>query len=499
MTKKCVLAVSLLLYVCAAVSAQNTLVERYLSAANVSYTQKEYAKAFDYINYVFGQYTPETMPKNVEILAETIYYDYLIQIRDKQDTASFQKVKNKLSEYPTLSSDRITRLVRTINAQETQNSLWGPAPAPVATATTTETSSGTQTTVISPGYVSQDSVQYQIQLAKTKAELEALEKALAEAKSQNEKEKTERLTREQELLQAQQELYETALAENTQRDESTRKFFILSGSVILAFVLIIFCIVILVIRATARNSKKQQEQFEATLQLVSQMSRNPNERLSLGQFTDLYEQDGIKSAGSGKISGALPRPEMTDEEQRELKELAMQCEALGEQIDKVTGRKNNSKNVAEMVFKLAHEMQCSSYDSMLYFCASMVYDAGFLSVDPQIFLKDKLSDEEKYAIRGHVKHGASELNFIPEKYKKVFLDAAMMHHENMDGSGYPEGIKGGSIPLIARIIRVVESFISLISRRNYRGIFDKEAAINELKGNPGLYDQDVVKALDAIV
>lgn len=497
MTKKNVYAISLLVCLCGLIIAQNALVERYLSAANVSYTQKDYAKAFDYINYVFGQYTPETMPQNVEILAETIYYDYLIQIRDKQDTASFQKVKNKLSEYPTLSSDRITRLVRTINAQETQNSLWGPAPAPVATSTTD--SSGVQTTVTTQGYVSQDSVQYQVQLAKTKAELEALEKALAEAKAQNEQEKAERLTREQELLQAQKELYETALTENSERDESTRKFFILAGSVILGFVLIIFVIVLIVIRVTAKNSKKQQEQFEATLQLVSQMSRNPNERLSLGQFTDLYDQDGVKPAGQAKISGSLPRPEMTDEEQRELKDLALQCEALGEQIDKVTGRKNNSKNVAEMVFKLAHEMQCSSYDSMLYFCASMVYDAGFLSVDPQIFLKEKLSDDEKYEIRGHVKHGASELSFVPEKYRNVFLDAALMHHENMDGSGYPEGIKGSSIPLIARIIRVVESFISLISRRNYRGIFDKEAAINELKNNPGLYDKDVVRALDQIV
>lgn len=497
MTKKNVYAISLLVCLCGLIIAQNTLVERYLNAANVSYTQKDYAKAFDYINYVFGQYTPETMPQNVEILAETIYYDYLIQIRDKQDTASFQKVKNKLSEYPTLSSDRITRLVRTINAQETQNSLWGPAPAPVATSTTD--SSGVQTMVTTQGYVSQDSVQYQVQLAKTKAELEALEKALAEAKALNEQEKAERLTREQELLQAQKELYESALSENSERDESTRKFFILAGSVILGFVLIIFVIVLIVIRVTAKNSKKQQEQFEATLQLVSQMSRNPNERLSLGQFTDLYDQDGVKPAVQGKISGALPRPEMTDEEQRELKDLALQCEALGEQIDKVTGRKNNSKNVAEMVFKLAHEMQCSSYDSMLYFCASMVYDAGFLTVDPQIFLKEKLSDEEKYEIRGHVKHGASELTFVPEKYRKVFLEAALMHHENMDGTGYPEGIKGDDIPLIARILRVVESFISLISRRNYRGIFDKEAAINELKSNPGLYDKKVVHALDQIV
>ncbi len=497
MIKKCVCAIVLLLCLCSLAIAQNTLVGRYLEAANTSYSQKDYAKAFEYINYVFAQYTPETMPQNVEILAEVIYYDYLVQIRDKQDSSSFLKVKNKLSEFPVLSSERITRLIRTINAQETQNTLWGPSPTAVATTTTD--ASGTQTMVATPGYVTQDSVKYQVQLAKTEAELKALGKALEEAKAQNEQEKEERLLREQELLQAQKELYQTALSENSERDESTRQFFIIAASVILGFVLIIFIIVLIVIRVTAKNSKKQQEQFEATLQLVAQMSRNPQERLSLGQFTDLYDQTNTKGAVPSRVSGALPRPEMTDEEQRELKELAIQCEILGEQIDKVTGRKNNSKNVAEMVFKLAHELQCSSYDCMLYFCASMVYDVGFLSIDPQVFLKEKLSDQEKYDIRAHVKHGTSELGFIPEKYRKIFLEAATMHHENMDGSGYPEGIKGDAIPLIARIIRVVESFIALISRRNYRGIFDKEAAINELKTNPGLYDSNVVKALDQIV
>jgi len=74
-----------------------------------------------------------------------------------------------------------------------------------------------------------------------------------------------------------------------------------------------------------------------------------------------------------------------------------------------------------------------------------------------------------------------------------------MHHENIDGSGYPAGIQGEKIPLVARVIHVVESFIALISRRNYRGIFDKEAAIKELRARPNFYDQKIVDVLDSLV
>ena len=98
-----------------------------MTAANNSYCQKDYAKAFDYINYVYGQYTSENVPQNVEILAETIYYDYLQEIREKKDTDAFAKVKEKLLEYPTLSSERVNRLVRTLNTMETQDQQWGPS------------------------------------------------------------------------------------------------------------------------------------------------------------------------------------------------------------------------------------------------------------------------------------------------------------------------------------------------------------------------------------
>lgn len=55
-------------------------------------------------------------------------------------------------------------------------------------------------------------------------------------------------------------------------------------------------------------------------------------------------------------------------------------------------------------------------------------------------------------------------------------------------AGYPAGTPGDKIPEIARMIHVVETFISLISRRSYRAIFDKESAREELKNLPELYD-----------
>ena len=170
MTKKIGIILSLSLLVIFLGFSQSSLVERYLTAANNSYSQKEYAKAFDYINYVYGQYTSENVPQNVEILAETIYYDYLQEIREKKDTDAFAKVKEKLLEYPTLSSERVNRLVRTLNTMETQDQQWGPS-------------------VTNTNFTSKEAAEYQAKLARAQAQLEAVEKALAEAKQNNQKEK----------------------------------------------------------------------------------------------------------------------------------------------------------------------------------------------------------------------------------------------------------------------------------------------------------------------
>ena len=129
----------------------------------------------------------------------------------------------------------------------------------------------------------------------------------------------------------------------------------------------------------------------------------------------------------------------------------------------------------------------------------MIYDAGFLAIDPDLLSATSLNDEEKEAMKEHVNLAEKHLDFVPKKYWSVFEDAATKHHENIDGTGYPQGLKGDEIPQVARLIRVAESYVSLSSRRTYRDAMDKESAVNALKDQPGLYDLEVVEALDKIV
>ena len=479
MTKKIGVILFLSLLVLFLGFSQSALVERYLTAANNSYSQKDYAKAFDYINYVFGQYTSENVPQNVEILAETIYYDYLQEIRDKKDTDAFAKVKEKLLEYPTLSSERVNRLVRTLNTMETQDQQWGPSVS------------------VSSNFTSKEAAEYQAKLARAQAQLEAVEKALAEAKQNNQKDRAEALLKEQELLEKERNIYSDAIVKSNQTMKSNT---IMIAIIALCLVGIIIGGVVVIVSVTKKSEesvRRQQEQFEATLQMVAQLTRNQKEAVQIAQISDVYNSEFGES--SPRVTASLPDVELTDSEHQELKKLAAKCKEIGAKIDLYTSRKNNSKNVSEMVFKIANGLELNSYESMLYFCAAMVYDIGFLSVNSSLLTSESLTDEEKYQIRSHVNLGAEKIDFVPEKYRSVFLDAILMHHENMDGTGYPAGVQGDKIPLIARIIHVVESFIALISRRNYHGIFDKESAIKELRARPNFYDQKIVDVLDSLV
>ena len=191
--------------------------------------------------------------------------------------------------------------------------------------------------------------------------------------------------------------------------------------------------------------------------------------------------------------------ERIEAEIEELRVITNECRTIGARIDKITSRKNNSKNVAETVFKICNQMQMTQRDVMIYFCASLIYDIGFLSLREELLEKTQLTNEDKYIIRGHVEEGVYMINFIPEKYKATFREAILNHHENMDGSGYPAGLSGEQIPKIARMIHVVETFIALISHRSYRGIMDKEKAIEILRSEKEKYDQTIVDVLDEIL
>ena len=466
-----------------AFAVDDEIVTRYLTAANDQYSNGNYAKAFSYVNNVLSSYKEETIPENVDTLSEMVYYSYLNQIKNSKDTSAFNAVKEKLLEFPFVSSERINRIIKIINTYEAQDIAWGADPTkPAATA---DSSSGNSNPIL------RNTLELQLALEKVKNEaVDATQKVNDEYQKN--------------LLDTQKAAYESALAKATSNASETTgltdKVFFLAILALAGIMVILFIIVIINLMLNFNTSKKQNEKFEETLKVVSELVRMPAPGVSAPALPPTFNMDGeVRLIGSMVKDTGLPSGPTTDTEKKELSELAVKCREIGTQIDTVTGRKNNSKNVAEMIFKIAQEMGISQTDATLLFSVGMVYDIGFLEIDPKLLQANQLTDAQKHEIRNHVKQGLAQISFVPEKYLSVFADGIQMHHENMDGSGYPEGLQGARIPFIARLIHVTESFTALVSRRNYRNIYDKESAIDELRKKPGIYDPEIVDVLEKII
>ncbi len=125
--------------------------------------------------------------------------------------------------------------------------------------------------------------------------------------------------------------------------------------------------------------------------------------------------------------------------------------------------------------------------------AAVLHDIGKIGV-PELLLDKpgRLTDEEFAIIKSHPESGASIIESIPG-YDR-FIKGVLFHHEHWDGSGYPYGLSGGDIPLMARILAAADIYDAIISDRPYRrGMGHKEAltVLTYEKGrklDPGIAD-----------
>jgi len=126
--------------------------------------------------------------------------------------------------------------------------------------------------------------------------------------------------------------------------------------------------------------------------------------------------------------------------------------------------------------------------------AAVLHDVGKIGVRDDILLKKgKLNDEEFSEMKRHTIYGEEVLRYI--KYFKDIIPGVKFHHERFDGKGYPEGLIGEQIDVIARIIAVGDTFDAMTSDRPYRKALSKEVACAEIVNNSGSqFDPEVVKA-----
>jgi HD-GYP domain-containing protein (c-di-GMP phosphodiesterase class II) len=110
----------------------------------------------------------------------------------------------------------------------------------------------------------------------------------------------------------------------------------------------------------------------------------------------------------------------------------------------------------------------------------LLFDIGKLKLPPNLLTKPgKLTDEEYALVRKHVDYGVEILSQSSGIAERV-IDGVRHHHERHDGSGYPQGLKGGTIPIYARIVAIVDCFDAITSTRPFRAPISAHHAIRQM-------------------
>lgn len=156
--------------------------------------------------------------------------------------------------------------------------------------------------------------------------------------------------------------------------------------------------------------------------------------------------------------------------------------------------KIHSENVSKISRKIGEILNLDQELLREIEMAGLLHDIGKIAIDNTILNKpEKLTDSEYQTIKRHTEIGYHILKSVDE-YSNL-SDYALNHHERWDGAGYPRGIKGEEIPLVARIIAVADVYEAMTAERPYRKTMSKQEAMDELIRCSGTqFDPDIIQA-----
>ena len=175
-------------------------------------------------------------------------------------------------------------------------------------------------------------------------------------------------------------------------------------------------------------------------------------------------------------------------------------EALAETIEKrdpYTG--GHTKRVLKYSYAIGKTLRLSKKELEDLKLAAILHDVGKIGVGDKVLLKKgKLDPDELERMHLHPKYGAEILSHI--KQLKDVIPSVRSHHEKIDGSGYPDKLKGEDIPNIAKIIAVADAFDAMTTDRPYRKAMSTEEAFEELKKYAGIqFDREIVRAFINVI
>lgn len=166
--------------------------------------------------------------------------------------------------------------------------------------------------------------------------------------------------------------------------------------------------------------------------------------------------------------------------------------AMIETKDILTAR--HQRKVAYLACKIAARLKLSREQCEGIYVAALLHDIGKIGIPTEILGKaDKLSDLEFQVVKTHVQIGNSILKGI--SFPWPIADIILQHHEKLDGSGYPNGLKSDEICLEAKIIAVADVVESITAHRSYKPSLSMAFAMEEIKKYSGTYyEKEVVDA-----
>lgn len=158
----------------------------------------------------------------------------------------------------------------------------------------------------------------------------------------------------------------------------------------------------------------------------------------------------------------------------------------------------HSSRVARYAVKTASKLKLRKEQVESLLLASLLHDIGKINIPENILKKtEKLTNEEFDLMKTHPSEGAAMIRDTP--YADI-ANIIEQHHERLNGSGYPKGLKSDDILIEAKIIGVCDSFDIMTEVRDNRAAFSATYAINEINNLVGIqYDEEVVKAFEQVL
>jgi len=228
-------------------------------------------------------------------------------------------------------------------------------------------------------------------------------------------------------------------------------------------------------------------------------------RIAAGDFSQRVKVLGRTELG--ELGGSFNQ--MTDQIERFVSDLQRSADenhelflgtvkALAAAIDgKDPYTRGHSERVSRFAVATAQGLGLPAEEIERIRISALLHDVGKISIDDRVLKKPSaLTDEEFEVMKTHPQKGYKIMSQIPAM--RDFLPGMYMHHEMINGGGYPQGLSGDQIPMQARIVSVADTFDAMTTERPYQHAMDLEAALTRLKSFVGTrYDARVVAAFTA--